>query len=429
MSNGPGAARTGRAATAALLLCMLAPAQAQTTDPVVLFEAGSESFEAGEYAEAVRAFERARAAGLERPALYYNLGSSYFRLGRYRQAAEAFERLLPHPEFAALAHYNLGLVAQRTNQLGTAEHHFRMALTASDDERLRYLARRQIDAEVPREPPVDWDGRAFALAGFGYDDNVNLIPTDVATSESDVFMEAFAVGSAVLLGTRTDGLSLHGSAYLQRYDEVSENDYARLRLLGRGNRRVGQWDTFIGGFAARDTLAGDDFQRGLGIEGGVERPVSDRGLVALTFLHEELDSLDPQYDYLAGRRQEVRAEYLHFWERQDMGVYYQVEWNDREDTALESYSPTRHMLQVHFARELDIGWRLRADASYRLSDYPTAPALAREDDRWRTRLSATRELGRQWMVRGGWEYTANQSNDPLRDYERSIYSIELQWLY
>lgn len=420
-------ARAGRSLAAAALWCAALPSLGQTADPVAWFEAGARAFQDGRYGAAAHAFEQARAAGLERPALDYNLGVSYFRLGEYRRAAAWFRRLLNEPAFAPLAHYNLGLVARRLGEGRAAEEHFLQASLTGDD-RLRSLAERQLEA--PRAPSVpDRDWRAFALAGFGYDDNVNLIPTDIATSVADRFVEVYAVGSGVLAGTRRRGVSLHGRAYVQRYDEVTANDYTHLRVLGRGNRPLGGWDTFVGGFAARDTLAGDGFQRGVGIEAGARRVLHDDGVLILSYLHERIDSLDPDYDYLEGRRQELRAEYLRPWGAQDVGVAYEVEWNDREDTLLESYSPTRHTLRLEYDRRLDAQWRLGAHASYRRSDYPAAPALEREDERWRTRVSAARDFGRRWTVEGRWEHVDNRSNDPLRDYERNIYSMELQWLF
>lgn len=422
------AAHRCRRAVVALLLVFQTPVLA-AAESEAQFHAGMSAYQAGDYATAARAFERARTLGLQRPALDYNLGSTYFRLGEYERAAEAFERLRSAPAMEALAHYNLGLVRQRQGESVLAHYHFRAARDLAGDPRLRYLAARQIDETDGAAWSSRRDWRAYGFLSAGYDDNVNFVPTDTPTYRGDNFVEGYLSGSGVLSGTRGDGVSMHGSLYALRYRDSDESEFSELWLLARRNATLGDWRTYAGGFALHDVVAGDDYQRGLGLETGARREVRPDRFVDLRYVYEDITSLDERYDYLEGQRHELRAEYGIYEERDSLRLAYELELNDRRDTALESYSPTRHTLRAYYSRDLDADWRLRADASYRLSEYPGAPRLERLDKRWRTRISATRSLTKDWKLKGQWEYTDNQSNDPLRDYQRQVYSLQLEWLY
>lgn len=428
MARPPVARREIRNLLLLLVMAAVLPKTGRAT-PVEDFQIGMEAYRAGDYAVAAQSFERARANGLDRPALDYNLGSTYYRLGEYGHAADSFERLLAVDSLRALAHYNLGLVRQQQGRHAVARYHFRAAYELTDDQRLRYLARRQVDgssAQVERDPH-DW--RAYASLAAGYDDNVNFVPTDVPTYRGDQYAETYLSGSGVFSGTRTDGFSAHASLYALKFEQESENDYNQLWLLARRNARLGAWQTYAGGFASQDYLDGDRYQRGVGVEAGASRALRANRYLNLRYVFEDLDSLDSRYDYLAGQRQELRAEYAVYEDRGSLHFAYELELNDRRDTPLESYSPIRHSLHAYVRQDLNADWRVRADASYRLSDYPDAPRLDRQDRRWRTRLSASRAITKDWRVRGQWEYVSNESNDPVRDYERNVYSLQLEWLY
>lgn len=68
------------------------------------FAAGVESFEAGRYEEALRAFLSAAAVNPEDAEVFYNAGATYARLGRHEEAAGAFGRALElRPRYAKAA--------------------------------------------------------------------------------------------------------------------------------------------------------------------------------------------------------------------------------------------------------------------------------------------------------------------------------------
>lgn len=78
-------------------LCVAAlgsPASAEAQDRARLhFEAGASYYEAGDYEDALREFNRSFELSQE-PKLYYNFSLCHAQLGRYEQAAEELERYL-----------------------------------------------------------------------------------------------------------------------------------------------------------------------------------------------------------------------------------------------------------------------------------------------------------------------------------------------
>jgi Ca-activated chloride channel family protein len=73
-------------------------------------ERGNRLFRAGDYAEAVEAYEAALADGEDSPVLRYNLGTALLRLGRYQEAEEHLRGALEavEPELREWVYYNLG---------------------------------------------------------------------------------------------------------------------------------------------------------------------------------------------------------------------------------------------------------------------------------------------------------------------------------
>ncbi|MCB0164038.1 MAG: tetratricopeptide repeat protein [Anaerolineae bacterium] len=74
------------------LLVMVSAVSAQAVSPTEAMTAGNQSYEAGDYTQAVEIYETMVDAGIEDSALYYNLGNAYFKLGHLGQAILNYRR-------------------------------------------------------------------------------------------------------------------------------------------------------------------------------------------------------------------------------------------------------------------------------------------------------------------------------------------------
>lgn len=75
-----------------LLLLTSSLALAQGVSPTEAMSVGNQSYEAGQYAEAVEIYESIVAAGVQNSALYYNLGNAYFKQGDLGRAILNYRR-------------------------------------------------------------------------------------------------------------------------------------------------------------------------------------------------------------------------------------------------------------------------------------------------------------------------------------------------
>src|SRR3954465_1896488 len=96
-----------------LALGLLAGQQSWSAPEMALarFSEASAAFDAQDYSRARALFGRARAEGMDGPAIHYNIGSAALRGGDLPRAERAFREVARTPAMASLAYYNLGLVA------------------------------------------------------------------------------------------------------------------------------------------------------------------------------------------------------------------------------------------------------------------------------------------------------------------------------
>ncbi|MCB0176736.1 MAG: tetratricopeptide repeat protein [Anaerolineae bacterium] len=74
------------------LLVTVSAVSAQAVSPTEAMTAGNQSYEAGNYAQAVEIYETMVAAGIQDSTLYYNLGNAYFKQGQLGKAILNYRR-------------------------------------------------------------------------------------------------------------------------------------------------------------------------------------------------------------------------------------------------------------------------------------------------------------------------------------------------
>jgi hypothetical protein len=83
-------------------------------DAALRFDEGTRLIEAGQYTEAIGAFESALDAGFENPALHYNLGVAHYRLDQLGHAVASFERARRLAPEDRMVLHNLAIAQART---------------------------------------------------------------------------------------------------------------------------------------------------------------------------------------------------------------------------------------------------------------------------------------------------------------------------
>jgi tetratricopeptide (TPR) repeat protein len=394
---------------ASLVLCVCSslprPSLAQGDDPA--FAAASAAFARGDYAGALDLFELVRTTGADGPAVLFNIGVCEYKLGRYADAAAAFESLgARFPTMRALAEYNRGLALLGLERGGDASAAFRAARD-SGDAKIAPLAAARLQ-ELGQSAPVAqaerrWDG--FLQLGLGHDDNVAFVDevTLPAGQQADSpLAEVYGFGS------RRFGRAAHVrfdfGGYVVRYSDAPQFEEDSLNVATAFERSLGPWSMEFGPHYQRSTLGGNAFEGEAGVTVRAARPFGDwRFSVQATY--DDIDSLESQYDYLAGAQRRLR---LTFAQRVGRGRFSASVEAEDNNLASAPVSSDRRRVLLGYRRGLGADWSIEGAVAYRLSRYerPSGP-----DERL-TELFASvrRSLGHDWVLQADYRHSRNDAD-------------------
>lgn len=421
---------------AALVLVIMTPGVDARDAADELFGSGVEAFREERYEDALEHFRRARARGLDSPALHYNMGVSYYRLGRLEPAAAAFRRATRFDETRALAYYNLGRIAQRRDDVPAARRWFRRSRKLAETDELRTLSERRL-AELAPSPAPPPASRALLELSSGYDSNVLLAnDTEVALANAaDPFAEADAYADRVLTGDRDAGLRAQGRVVTRRHFELEDFNFTDAGAGLRFARPLGSWQTEVGADASVVTFGGNRFETVGELIGRAERPLPAGRRLSLRLSSAWIDG-GSQFDFLDGTRRglALRLRSPQSSPRWDVG--YELEINDRDDLSRSgdffSFSPMHHVFSASGTWSLGRAYSLTAEAGYRLSRFADPEQRAatglekrRFDQRPELRVDLRRRFAQDWVIELGVLHQRNDSNLRQFDYERTVVDLSV----
>lgn len=425
--------------------CMPARAMTQpgaAVDPAVTYAAGITAFQAGDYAQALDDFLKARKAGYTGPQLGYSLGSTYYQLGRYGSAQREFQALLGDPGLAGLCHYNLGLIALKQDDPAAARAEFSEAEVQAQEPAIKQLAAAELVTLPP--PPVQQRWFGYVDASTGYDDDVAPVSQAgllTPAQQGSSFVSLLTGGSGQLTGTYADGIQLAGSLYRADYLRLSQFDETFLTLGPDYRHSDGPWVTSLGVSASHVILGSENLESTgqLQLEETLALNPADKLKGGYEYEHVVGGS---GFDYLGGSRQALFVEGRHTERAYDLLVGYQHEINRRNDLSLPSEffsdSPTRNRFYSRFNLHLTDQVSTQLALSYGNSLYGepdtittgnTTTALTRHDQLYDASVGARYELNRGWSVGLEYRYLRNESNIPSYAYESNRVTLSLEILF
>jgi tetratricopeptide (TPR) repeat protein len=384
--------------------------EAQAPDASAQFAAAERAFAAGDYAEAVRLFTAARAAGSTGPGTLYNIGVSEYRLGDYEAAAATFAALAAEfPALRELAEYNRGLALRAAGSPDEARRAFARA-AGSADEKLAALADAQLAAlGTPRRREPVW--RGYFSGGAGHDDNVALVDELVLAapgSESSALVEVLGVLTRDFSGP----LRLDFSGYAVRYAEAGEYDQSVARVALAAERRVGAWQLEAGPALGRSTLDGAGFEEALGADLRARHALGARASFEARFVRDEVGAGAARFAYLEGSRRQLRFALTHAAAGR-LRFAVDLERNDRRDPGV---SPSRRRLTLSFATRLAGAWSGEVRLARRDSNYDEA-GVPREERLLEASFAVQRALGSGWALTTEYRRSDNDSAVPAFSYD------------
>jgi tetratricopeptide (TPR) repeat protein len=380
---------------------------------------GQQAFAAGDFESALLYFELARDAGQDGVAVHYNIAVCQFKLARFDDARITFRYVADSfPKMRGLAEYNLGLIERRLGNTAEARRHFITAWDLSEgDETLQSLAAAMLEELEPAES-AEW----YAAIGLrvGHDDNVALrdslgLPAG-ATAESpmaDLFLSAGVNPAGI------GGLWLDGSLYAIAYPDADDFDQSEFRVGGLYAWRPGDWRLETSAHFVYGTLGGTGFEHEIALGARAVRYIGDDGALDLLYRYDDIDEEDPLFAGIAGNRQRLDLRYR--WYRDNHTVIFRLgaENNDRLDPGV---SPSRTRFQADYRYQPSDGWGVEAGFGFRASDYDDLE-VARTEDLTTISAALTRTVAEVWLFALQYQYSDNDSSDPVFSYERNLVTL------
>jgi len=421
---------------ALLLLCLSGGAALAAATPE---QRGIAAFRNGDLDTAMQAFEEAlQQTDTPSRSLRYNLGVVYYQLERYEDARTQFQALTEHRESAGLAHYNLGLIGLAENRELEAARDFERSFLLSDDDKIRALARRQLEKldlddlfAGSRVGARNWQG--ILAANLGYDNNPSLATDDESTS--DGFAEIALATRGYLTGDAARGLRVDLNALARRYEKERDQSAAAVSAGLTWDQQWGAWHHGLG--LEQDWLLdrdNDQAKRRTTLHHGMERPLAT-GSALFNLAASRITAADDRFKPLEGYQYRARVGYVrvagnHRWE----GGYEFIR-DDRDDfrtdTIVVPFSANRHQLSGRWRFRVSDRFTLSAQAQFRESRFHDPIAVQvndanfsqdRKDRRYRLGATARYRFQGDWSVSVNAGYQENSSNVDFYDYQRNVLS-------
>jgi tetratricopeptide (TPR) repeat protein len=393
----------------------------------------------GEYAQAKVYFElalnQAQQQAKPEQTIYYNLGSVCYQLKQYDESKLYFEKLLNHNKLKAVAYYNLALIENKQDNKKSTIDYLHQSKNAASDPQLVKLVDQQLLKISKRKPQrtktvtyKDWN--AYLYLSPGYDSNIKLVPAEVASNESGSFLQLYGLFDKRIAGKgygkKDPALLITSSVFLSNYFSTDFNDYNIFDIGLRYLLPVNKWRNSIEFNIKKSTYGHRDYLQSYAATFKTRRKFSDGNTLRLRYRYEKLNSRDPLFDYLQGYRQKLRLGYQFKWPSDVVDLWYELELNDRQNTANLNYSPTRNTFRVRYEKKINATNKVYGELEYRHSEYDATPVQDRLDKRSGYLLAYVNNVARDWRLLAKWGFRSNNSTESVFSYDRHIVLLTLR---
>ena len=399
----------------------------------------SQQYNQGDYAQAKVHFELALNQALQQAeptnTIYYNLGSVCYQLKQYDESKRYFVKLLNHNKLKAVAYYNLALIENKKGNKKSTIDYLHQSKNASSDPQLAKLVDQQL-LKISKHKPQrtkavtykDWN--AYLYLSPGYDSNIQLVPAEVASNESGSFLQFYGLFDKRIAGKgygkKDPALLITSSVFLSNYFSTDFNDYNIFDIGLRYLLPVNKWRNSIELNIKKSSYGHRDYQQSYAATFKTRRRFSDGNTLRLRYRYEQLNSLDPVFDYLEGYRQKIRLGYQFELQSDTVDLWYELELNDRQNTANLNYSPTRNTFRVRYEKKINATNKVYGELEYRHSDYDPTPVQDRLDKRSGYLLAYVNDVARDWQLLARWGFRSNNSTESVFSYDRHVVLLTLR---
>ena len=389
------------------------------------YNSGVKSFKLKKYSTALSYFKKAASKGMTKNTLVFNIGVTYYKLGDYKKAENNFKRLLVDTNFRQISFYNLGLIAEKLKRQKNAISRYSKAVSINTDSKITQLANLQLDKLLNRKSVKNNKNKARVRLSFGNDDNITTTASNSPSNKSDNYLELYASIKAPV----KNNVNLNAAFYSLDYSTFSANNYMFYSAGFDYSIKTLDWKIIPAINIIQSTLNNSSYQSVLDLKVSANKKLSQSSRVFLRYRHSNISSQNVLYDYLQGTRHQIRAEYMNRTELGKLRLRYQLELNDRQNTLLTNYSPTRHEFRARLKQTLKNNWGMSEEINYRLSNYDAASGITRNDSRLRLQFSALKKVKKNIHTGVRYTYTSNNSNIVSEEYTKNNIQVFADWKF
>ena len=407
-----------------LLICLLFTLQANSVNAESssedTFNTGVKFFQQKQYESALTYFKNASAQGMTTNALYFNLGVTQYKLGLYDEATTSFTHLSKDKKFRQIAHYNLGLIAEAQKQKNDAINWYTKTIELDDNKKITRLANNKLDRLLNRKQK---NISAYISLAFGNDDNVTNAASNSPTNCSDNYRELYTYIKLPI----TENTNVKANFYQNEYNVLVTENFEFYSAAITHTLKSENWKFIPEASLLQSTLNKSSYQNIYDFKLTGKRRLTNKDRLAFRYRYSDIQSQNTLYNYLQGNRHQFRIDHKTKVNLGNLRLRYQLEINDRQNSASENYSPTRHIIRARLKHKLNRGFRLSEEISYRISQYDEASGVIRNDNRLRIRIAMSKKFSKHWTSGIRYSYTNNESNINSENYLRNKIQFFVNW--
>jgi len=414
------------------------------------FERANLAFEMGDFNTAANHFRTLMETEFAVEARY-NLAICLFKLKQWSKAQELFLVLQGEQPEEELITYNLAITEKKLGRTSLAVAHFRLLAEYADDDSIKELSNRQLkvlgatsDDTKKTKPQATSPTSSLVLGAkldIGAYDKLLSPEDETDTGIRDQISESRGYFKWQQRHSNGNRLVVNGLLYHSQYQKTQQYNANLGQLASKYYLSDDKGFWLAGLNINRSVLDGHGYLQNSSLELGRIQAVGSNTQVSLAIRHQDIRSLNEQFDPFDGAKQQLQLSYKYRLETSTQwthsaGLSLLTETNARRDqkTIIEfrSYSPKRYGLSATWLAQRQ-DWRIAVDASYRNSDYQQANiyaqrlAIKRHDQRSKISLGSYWKPIPNWTLGAQLQYLNNQSNIGSYDYQQTLLKLSIGW--
>lgn len=366
--------------------------------------------------------------------------------GHYSEAVFALERVLMRHPGSQRTRLELARAYFLMEENSQARREFESVLAQEPPEQVRATVERYLVAIQRREERFEPIYSYWVEAGGGHDSNVNSGPekfvlwdflrVEDAEATSDTFMDVAAGGN--YLRPIDETWAWFGRARLENrlHSTESVNDNNRLRVDGGLQWMEGPAQARMGMDLQRYLRDGETYQDQFGLQGSGRyrlNPMRDvTGFLRLSQTsHPDNEASDGRSWTLGGG---LSQRFTHPMQPEVSGMLFLGNQDPLNSGDIARARADREMMGVQASGRATVAPEVVLDGSlqYMQSTYGSnefAGYDAREESLMAVKISADWRLDQNWRVTPALDYTDNQANESIYEFDRTQFSVTARYTF